>query len=167
MKKTILFFSLSIILISCNKPSVSIIYKDKSAQVDFALKNLNDVIPTLEIEKNTSIDIKLVDNCCEKGGFIIKTENSKIQITASDDNGLMYGVFELTELLETGIQLHEITEIHQKPYIKKRGIKYNIPLDIRTSAFDDSGDAAQKNIVNMWEFSFWEHLFDNMGKKQI
>lgn len=140
-------------------------------QVEFAVKDLKEALKLKQysIAENAKIiiDFKLIENSCEPQGFIIsKKLNNKITITASDNLGLMYGGLELTELVKIGTDITKITEITQKPYIKKRGIKYNIPLDVRTSAFDDSGDAAQNNIAEMWNLQFWEDFFDAMARNR-
>lgn len=53
-----------------------------------------------------------------------------------------------------------------KPYIKQRGIKFNIPLDIRTPSYQDAGDAAQNNIAEMWNFEFWKDYIDMMARNR-
>src|ERR1700744_3421338 len=75
----------------------------------------------------------------------------------------MYGLIELAEKVTLN-GLHSITAFSGKPYIKKRGIKFNIPLDARTPSYADSGFAAQHNIATMWEFSFWKTFLDNMAR---
>jgi hypothetical protein len=57
-----------------------------------------------------------------------------------------------------------VTNAAGKPFLERRGIKFNIPLDARTPSYDDSGDAAQKNIAETWNWEFWEeftHQIDN------
>jgi len=156
---------ISFIFSSCkNKTSVSIENSNLSPQMAFALSDLEKVIEEKKSEEEYVISIEAENSCCEKGGFKVVKTDHKIKIIASEDTGLMYGVFEIAEQIKIGKLFKEIKEATEVPYIKNRGIKYNIPLDIRTSAFDDSGDAAQKNIETMWEFSFWEHFFDNMAR---
>ena len=49
-------------------------------------------------------------------------------------------------------------------FIKKRGIKFNIPLDARTPSYSDAGDSAQKNILNVWNMNFWTEMFYEMSE---
>lgn len=43
-----------------------------------------------------------------------------------------------------------------------RGTKFNIPLDVRTPSYTDVCDAAQNNIIEMWNFDFWKEYIDNV-----
>ena len=45
-----------------------------------------------------------------------------------------------------------------------RGIKFNIPLDVRTPSYSDVCDAAQKNISEMWTMDFWKEYIDTQAK---
>ena len=45
-----------------------------------------------------------------------------------------------------------------------RGIKFNIPLDVRTPSYTDVSDAAQANMIEMWNFAFWKDCIDNLAK---
>ena len=74
----------------------------------------------------------------------------------------MYGVLELAEQIKLkGIQ--GVSETSQKPFIEKRGVKFNIPLDARLPSYDDTGDAAQKNIAEMWNADYWHEFLDQMA----
>lgn len=86
---------------------------------------------------------------------------NRIAIIASDPNGGMYGGLEVAERIRLGLP---IEEGEQKPFIEKRGVKINIPLDIRTPAFDDSGGSAQRNIETMWDFEFWREYLDDLAR---
>ena len=53
------------------------------------------------------------------------------------------------------------------PYIARRGIKFNIPLDARTPSYSDAGDAAQQNIPEMWSMDFWREFLDEMARHRF
>jgi hypothetical protein len=55
------------------------------------------------------------------------------------------------------------TRIHE-PHIRQRGIKFNIPLDLRTPSYSDGSDNARANIPEMWSHDFWAVLLDEMAK---
>jgi hypothetical protein len=99
-------------------------------------------------------------------GFIIhkSNRNSKtIWIAGKDEAGVMYGGLEVAEI----IQLHGIDAIQnqlQNPYMKVRGTKFNIPLDLRTPTYTEPSDAAQNNIAAMWDFGFWKEYIDNLAR---
>ena len=96
----------------------------------------------------------------------IETGSQKvIYLLSGDKTGAMYGGFDIAEAirLET-IKL--ITDSDSKPYLKRRGIKFNIPLDLRTPSYSDMGDAAQQNIPVIWEMDFWKQQFDEMARNR-
>ena len=71
--------------------------------------------------------------------------------------GAMYGGLDLAEAIRLD-SLDALRDSDHTPYIAQRGIKFNIPLDVRTPSYSDSGDAAQQNIPEMWSFDFWREL---------
>lgn len=96
--------------------------------------------------------------------FTIKRKGNVISISGGDGIGAMYGIFELTEYIQFGKSLASLKDIRKKPFIGKRGIKINIPLDARLPSYDDTGDAAQQNIKEMWSMEFWKAHIDNLAK---
>ncbi|MCK4785305.1 MAG: hypothetical protein KAV87_16260, partial [Desulfobacteraceae bacterium] len=78
--------------------------------------------------------------------------------------GVMYGAMELAELIRITKNLKDIEETSGTPFIERRGLKFNLPLDARTPSYDDTGDAAQKNILEMWSLDFWREFFDEMAR---
>ncbi len=116
-------------------------------------KSISTVIPSLTV-------------AIEPEGFNIQQISEKgmthIFVSAQDLAGLMYGGLELAELIKfNGID--SITTIHQNPYMKKRGVKMNIPLDVRTPSYTDMSDAAQQNIPEMWSIDFWKEYLDSLA----
>ena len=109
-----------------------------------------------------------------KSWQVTKTEAFSIRITrydaettywaiGADPVGAMYGGLELAE----GIRLKGLKGIHeadQEPYIAKRGVKFNIPLDARTPSYGDAGHAAQLNIATMWEMDYWQVFIDDLAR---
>lgn len=81
----------------------------------------------------------------------------------ADATGAMYAALDLAEtILYDG--MNGIKETDNKPYIKKRGLKINVPLDARTPAYADCGDAAQQNMLVMWDIDFWKKHLDVMAR---
>ena len=99
-------------------------------------------------------------------GFVIRTRSANQQtiwIAGHDDAGVMYGGLEAAEIIRTrGVEA--IENQLQNPYMKVRGTKFNIPLDVRTPSYSDVSDAAQKNIAEMWSFEFWKEYIDNLAR---
>jgi len=109
-----------------------------------------------------------INNCedVKREGFIIHKGNERdktIWILGKDDAGVMYGGLEVAELINVrGIDA--IKNQIQNPYMKVRGSKFNIPLDVRTPTYTDPCDAAQKNLAEMWNVDFWKEYIDNMAR---
>jgi len=87
-------------------------------------------------------------------------------VLAADPVGAMYGGLDLAEAIRLGT-LSLLTDKDQSPYIARRGIKFNIPLDARTPSYSDAGDAAQQNIPEMWSMDFWREFLDEMARDRF
>jgi hypothetical protein len=86
-----------------------------------------------------------------------------ITVRGADPAGAMYGGLDIAEAIRTGT-LDALQDADHKPHIAQRGIKFNIPLDLRTPSYTDCSDAAQANIPVMWEREFWTELLDTMAR---
>lgn len=129
-------------------------------------------VPTIVL---TTLDNKLMmgklkksglspDLSMKKEGFCIrKDKNAVIWVVGKDAAGLMYGGFELAEIISTS-GIESVTNLSQSPYMAMRGVKFNIPLDVRTPSYSDVSDAAQKNMTEMWNFEFWKEYIDSLAK---
>jgi hypothetical protein len=101
-----------------------------------------------------------------EGFTITKNKKGKIYVSGGGSAGLMYGILELAEQVRLyGIKGVKDTE--KNPYMEKRGIKFNIPLDVRTPSYSDMSDAGQVNIPEMWNFDFWKETIDNLARNRF
>lgn len=75
----------------------------------------------------------------------------------------MYGILDLAKKIEHNGGIKGIQSTSVSPYIKNRGIKFNIPLDARTPSYSDASDSASHNIENMWDPNFWTEFLDRMA----
>jgi len=100
-------------------------------------------------------------------GYAVRLTRRGNQVTVwaigGDTTGAMYAGLALAETI-TQDGLSKIQESDCKPYIAKRGLKINIPLDARTPAYADCGDAAQQNMAVMWDIDFWKEYLDAMAR---
>ena len=81
----------------------------------------------------------------------------------ADASGAMYAGLSLAETIaQEGIE--GIKEEDCRPHLEKRGLKINVPLDARTPAYADCGDAAQQNMAVMWDLDFWKAHLDRMAR---
>lgn len=103
-----------------------------------------------------------------KEGFSIRRSAAPANATwivGSDAGGLLYGGLELAEQ----IRLHglaAIKDMDRNPYMDMRGVKFNIPLDVRTPSYSDMSDAAQANIGEVWTFEFWTRYLDALARNR-
>ncbi|MGC4053462.1 MAG: hypothetical protein QM757_29525 [Paludibaculum sp.] len=86
-----------------------------------------------------------------------------IDVRGTDAAGVMYGGLDIAEAIHTNT-LAELKDSTHAPHIAQRGIKFNIPLDLRTPSYSDPSDAAQANIPEMWSMAFWRAFFDDMAR---
>ncbi|MDP3916357.1 MAG: alpha-glucuronidase family glycosyl hydrolase [Bacteroidota bacterium] len=134
--------------------------QSKSAVSSIVLATLDNKPMMGKMRKSgLSLDLSIK----EEGFCIRKGRNSEIWVVGKDAAGLMYGGFELAEIISaSGIE--SVTNLSQSPYMAMRGVKFNIPLDVRTPTYTDASDAAQKNMPEMWNFGFCKEYIDSLAK---
>lgn len=102
-------------------------------------------------------------------GFIIQITgkgHKTIYVVGYDEAGTMYGGLEVAEIIKVkGID--GIQNQMQNPYMKVRGTKFNIPLDMRSPTYTEPSDAAQRNMGEMWNFEFWKEYIDNLARNRF
>ena len=141
-------------------------------RVAFAVRDIEQALKKCGYEVvNQDADIHIVFEVFEPGmgpqSFRIQKEGERgIRIFCGDGLGAMYGGLEVAEMIKLGGGLHAVQEKARKPYILRRGLKFNIPFDGRTPSYDDTGTAAQENIAVMWDFEFWRHFLDTMARNR-
>jgi hypothetical protein len=86
-----------------------------------------------------------------------------IRVVGGDAIGAMYGSFDIAEAIRTS-SLDKLAAGTHAPYLAQRGVKFNIPLDLRTPSYSDCSDAAQANIPVMWEREFWTAYLDALAR---
>ena len=88
-------------------------------------------------------------------------------VLGADAAGAMYGGLEVAEAIRT-VGLASIPKLlkdsDHTPHIAQRGIKFNIPLDLRTPTYNGVSDSAQANIAEMWSMDFWREFLDDMAR---
>jgi hypothetical protein len=141
-------------------------------RVKFAVEDIKRALQSSGCEVvDENADFSIVFEVFEPGmgpqSFRIQKKGERgISIFCGDVLGGMYGGLELAEMIELGGGLDAVVEKARKPYILRRGLKFNIPFDGRTPSYDDTGTAAQENISVMWDFEFWRHFLDTMARNR-
>jgi hypothetical protein len=82
----------------------------------------------------------------------------------ADAPGAMYAGLELAEAIRIAGDLTGVGDRQANPYIARRGIKFNIPLDARSPSYSDDSTSAQANIAEMWSIGFWTEFLDEMAR---
>lgn len=107
--------------------------------------------------------------CHTPESYSIRTKYDKnglmIRVLANDAVGAMYGGLDVAEYIRNQ-QLDRVKDSDPKPYIANRGIKFNLPLDLRTPSYSDISDAFQQNIPVVWDMDFWMKQFDEMARNR-
>jgi len=162
-------FAVSEIQISLNEKGQESVVRSVSQLSQLKDDDYNIVLLNIDDKAHLQLLGALEINDTEKlksEGFIIhkSNRNSKtIWIAGKNDAGVMYGGLEVAEI----IQVRGIDAIEnqlQNPYMKVRGTKFNIPLDVRTPTYTEPSDAAQNNMAEMWSFEFWKEYIDNLAR---
>ncbi len=98
-------------------------------------------------------------------GIRVQTADGRriITVRGADATGAMYGGLDIAEAIRTGT-LDSLKDSDHTPHVARRGIKFNIPLDLRTPSYTDTSDAGQANIPVMWEREFWTEFLDAMAR---
>jgi len=111
------------------------------------------------------LKVDKINELKEEGFIVHKSGKNKnnLWVLGKDEAGTMYGGLEVAEIIKVkGIDA--VQNQFQNPYMKVRGTKYNIPLDMRTPTYTEPSDAAQKNMAEMWNFEFWKEYIDNLAR---
>lgn len=138
----------------------------QDSMLDFGKKDLKKETDKIKALKTVDFHFSIDKSLQQQAYIIAQAAQNKILLSAGDSTGLMYACLELAEQIRINKSLPSEFPIVGRPYIRKRGLKFNIPLDIRNPSYQDAGDAAQHNIKVMWEFDFWSQYLDMMARNR-
>jgi Glycosyl hydrolase family 67 N-terminus len=111
---------------------------------------------------------KIPDVLGEQGYALRTTQmgDKKIYwVIGGDINGAMYGALQMAE----NIQFSDVKEsynVEEKPFLKNRGIKFNIPLDKSSPTYFHGFDGTSHKMAvkDVWDMTFWTTWFDEMAR---
>lgn len=88
-------------------------------------------------------------------------------IFGGDNNGAMYGALQIAENINFD-GLKESYNEEEKPFLKNRGIKFNIPLDKESPTYFYSNDGTSNKLAikDVWDINFWKIWFDEMARNR-
>ena len=144
--------------------SAAIVWDRSVPELAFAAREIE---ASLSAETAPTIRFDLTAGELGEEGFEIVPSNEEIVVRASAAAGAMYGGLELAEQLRLrGLGGVEATRC-EAPYMPLRGIKFNLPLDVRTPSYSDACDAAQVNMPEVWSMDFWRETIDELARHRF
>jgi hypothetical protein len=138
----------------------------KTPQMAFAVAEIQKAAGSARESAPLVVEFAIDPAGLKPQGYRIERTEEKIHVIGGDANGAMYGGLDVAEAIRLATWAELRSEPHS-PYIAKRGIKFNIPLDARTPSYSDAGDAAQQNIPEMWRMDFWRGFLDEMARDRF
>jgi hypothetical protein len=75
----------------------------------------------------------------------------------------MYGALDVAEAVALG-GLASLARADHQPFIPRRGIKYNIPLDSRTPSYSCGAKNSWAQILYTWDFEYWKNYLDDLAR---
>jgi len=171
MKKIFLFLIIACCLATGAlwAKSVTIVHEKGVPQASYAARKLSEALAAQDYKvtsKRTGYDylISLAVHPCrlQAEAFSIIPEGKVITIYGGDYRGMIYGALALAEMLRNGTPLEEVKASEQKPNLKFRGIKYNLPWDTYrpSSALDQHYKTAR-------DLKYWEAFLDMMVENRF
>ena len=143
-------------------PLTDISESKSSCKVIVAQKTNAEIIGLLA---NEGGETKSISDLGEQAYALRTTTSNRLNYWAigGDIAGTMYGALQLAENISFNA-LEGIYNETDTPYIKRRGIKFNIALDQKSDSFDSDGDQDKSNIKDVWEMSFWKYYLDDLAR---
>ena len=92
--------------------------------------------------------------------YRIRQDDNIVSVTGGGTNGLVYGLYELKDLLSKGIT--EIPDIDQAPHYSFRAIKFNLPW-----ASYRRSEALHQHYETCRDTSFWKSFLDMMVENRF
>jgi hypothetical protein len=110
-----------------------------------------------------------IDQAMGEQAYVLRGSPQRVTVVAGDATGAMYGGLDIAEAVRTSPAalrtLLNNSKVRQ-PFVANRGLKFNIPLDMRTPSYGDGGDSNRANIPEVWERDFWATYFDEMARQR-
>src|SRR5258706_8994068 len=151
--------------ISTTPSSVTVSFDTNSAPLFFAADEIRAASASTKGLPGLAVSLNVDATASGSQGYRIELVGDKLTVTGGDAVGAMYGGLDVAEAIRTGA-LDSLKDAIHKPHIAQRGIKFNIPLDLRTPTYSapDLSDAQEANIPEMWSMDFWRAFLDDMAR---
>lgn len=146
-------------------PAAAVTYDATLPQLAFAADEIRRAVEaTKSLTASLTVTLATAPERLGPQAYRIERDtDDRIRVTGGDAVGAMYGGLEIAEAIRTGAVDLLKDSVHT-PHIAQRGIKFNIPLDLRTPSYTDPSDASQANIPEVWSLEFWREFFDDLAR---
>ena len=138
------------------QPADSAPLKFAAAEIERGAKDAKQPVP----------DVAISVTAGTAQSYRIERVGAKLRVIGGDATGAMYGGLDVAEAIRMGA-LDSLKDSDHRPHIARRGIKFNIPLDVRTPSYSDNSTSAQANIPEMWSMDLWHELLDRMARDRF
>jgi hypothetical protein len=154
-------------LYSCNSgnPRIKLEVSSTAPQVIHGMNKLKEMnaagrVEFVETRPDFVIQTLTDSSRFESEAFAITSEAGLVKIEAGDPVGLMYGLLDVKEQLESGS--NSITPKKEAPNLEFRAIKFNLPwMSYRT------GEALQLHSETCRDTTFWVSFLDMMAENRF
>ncbi|HSO87286.1 MAG TPA: hypothetical protein VLQ91_12085 [Draconibacterium sp.] len=158
---------LASLIVSCQKDVVRIQLSVESniPQVQLGIEKLQNLSQSGKISiVSTNPDFEIqtaIDSVqFQPEAFQISIENKTVTVTGGDATGVMYGLLDIREQLESGQKT--IESRRESPTIPFRAIKFNLPwMSYR------NGESLQLHSETVRDTSFWHEFLDMMAENRF
>ena len=138
--------------------AVTVVCRQTSPQSAYAARRLTNTLAELGLATDAHQVVLDIDPArLQPEEFAINPRGQVITITGGDNRGLIYGALALAEMLRHGTRLGDVKATGEKPELKLRAIKYNLPWSTYrpSSALSQHYDTAR-------DLQYWEAFLDMM-----
>ncbi len=108
--------------------------------------------------------------------YVLRTTTKPVLtywVLGGDVNGAMYGALQLAENINFD-GFGKTFNSQESPTIVNRGIKFNLPFDVRSPTYFNSGfskvdfhgTSHQNAVKDVWNINFWASFFDEMARNR-
>ncbi len=167
MKKLYFILCLTFIQLPLLAQKVWLSYEKESPQAVYAAKKLGETLHELNyridgLNYDFRINLDMDQQTLEEEAFSIIQEGNVITVQGGDPRGMIYGAFELAEMLQNGVTLEKVPVVKNKPHQEFRGIKFNLPWQTYRPS-----SALDQHYETVRDLKYWEAFLDMMVENRF
>jgi len=173
--RNLLFVSclaLSGAIVACGKTTTVSISADTSIKTsEFAIAELKAALERNNlkyVESKGDYVIKLNEVKPELGeqSYQVNVEGNTISIDGGDSAGSLYGALQLAEDINLLNGISGVKSSEGSPYLKYRGQRCRVVMDLRTPCYINNSENAWANIENSWSKDYWKGYFETLARQR-